>query len=219
MPISADRSVVSREVWVGFVGETNPCHPAVALNTARLNLCLRWSRLGNLGSVAVLSGIERIDRTCSAWVVARRRPGVNQLFVIGSHTGEKGVPWALLLMLLRVRARGGERLPIARGLAVTVGSWAAAHALKRLDHRRRPCQNGDARSLVACPKSSSLPSDEAACAFAAATFAASRLPRLAVPLFLGATFTAASRVYVGVHYPSDVAAGASLGALIASSSS
>jgi membrane-associated phospholipid phosphatase len=41
------------------------------------------------------------------------------------------------------------------------------------------------------------------------------LPHLAVPLFLGATFTAASRVYVGVHYPTDVAAGATLGALIA----
>ena len=70
---------------------------------------------------------------------------------------------------------------------------------------------------MACPKSSSLPSDEAACAFAAATFAASRLPQLAAPLLLGAVFTAASRVYVGVHYPTDVAAGASLGALIAHS--
>ena len=167
--------------------------------------------------VAVLSGIEGFDRTCSAWVVAHRRPDLTQLFVMGSHSGEKGVPWALLLMILRVRARGGERLPLARGLAITVGSWAVAHALKRLDHRRRPCQDGVARSLVPCPKSSSLPSDEAACAFAAATFAASRLPHLAVPLFIGATFTAASRVYVGVHYPTDVVAGATLGALISRS--
>ena len=98
---------------------------------------------------------------------------------------------------------------------VTFGSWAAAHALKRLDHRRRPCQDGDAQPLIACPKSSSLPSDEAACAFAAAAFAAANLPRLAVPLYLGASLTAVSRVYVGVHYPTDVAAGAALGALIA----
>lgn len=68
---------------------------------------------------------------------------------------------------------------------------------------------------MTCPKSSSLPSDEAACAFAAATYASSRLPRLSLPLYLGAAFTAISRVYVGVHYPTDVAAGGLLGAIIA----
>ena len=165
--------------------------------------------------MVVPGGVERFDRACVGWLAARRRPGLNELFVLGSHTGEKGVPWAFLLTMLRLRAPGGDRLPLRRALFVTFGSCAAAHALKRLDHRRRPCQEGEARSLVACPKSSSLPSDEAACAFAAATFAAARLPRLAVPLYMGASFTAASRVYVGVHYPTDVAAGALLGALVA----
>ena len=104
--------------------------------------------------------MERFDRACVGWLAARRRPGLNELFVLGSHTGEKGVPWAFLLTMLRLRAPGGDRLPLRRALFATLGSWAAAHALKRLDHRRRPCQEGEARSLVACPKSSSLPSDE-----------------------------------------------------------
>jgi decaprenylphosphoryl-5-phosphoribose phosphatase len=165
--------------------------------------------------VGVASKVESFDRACVGWMVARRRPGWDGFFVLGSHTGEKGIPWSILLVMLRLRVRDGGGLALPRGLAITLGSWAAARGLKRLDHRRRPCQTGDAAPLVACPKNSSLPSDEAACAFAAAVYASARLPRLAVPLYLGATFTAASRVYVGVHYPTDVAAGASLGALLA----
>jgi membrane-associated phospholipid phosphatase len=117
--------------------------------------------------------------------------------------------------MVRLRAQGGERLSVSRGVAITIGAAAAARALKLLDHRRRPCQDQDATSLVPCPKSSSLPSDEAACAFAAAAYASSRLPHLSGWLHLGAVFTAVSRVYVGVHYPTDVAAGGVLGALVA----
>ena len=159
------------------------------------------------------NAIARFDRVCVSWIVARRRPGLDRLFVLGSHTGAMGVPWGFVLTLLRLKARQGDRVPLVRGLAVTIGSWAAARACKRLDRRLRPCQRGEARSLVPCPKSSSLPSDEAACAFGAASYAAARIPHLTVPLYLGAAFTAASRVYVGVHYPSDVVAGALLGVL------
>jgi membrane-associated phospholipid phosphatase len=159
--------------------------------------------------------VERLDRACMRWVVAHRGRTLDKVFVVGSHTGEKGLPWTMLLLVLRLRARGGDRLSLRRGVAITVGGWGAAHALKRLDRRRRPCQNTDASPLIACPKSSSLPSDEAACAFAAATYASAKLPRLTVPLYLGAAFTAASRVYVGVHYPTDVAAGASVGTVLA----
>jgi membrane-associated phospholipid phosphatase len=161
-----------------------------------------------------LEAVARVDSACSRWVVNHRRMPLDELFVAGSHSGQLGIPWSLVLVTLRLRAEGGERISVRRGLAITVGTWLAAHAAKRLDHRRRPCQDGDARPLVRCPKSSSLPSDEAACAFAAAAYAAARVPRLSRRLYLGASFTGASRVYVGVHYPTDVAAGALLGIAI-----
>lgn len=170
---------------------------------------------GRIGSMDTLGKLQRFDRASINWLAARRSPGLDRLFILGSYTGAKGVPWSVLLMLLRLRARGGERISPRRGVAITIGTWAAAHACKRLDHRRRPCQDEDTAPLVTCPKSSSLPSDEAACAFAAATYASSRLPRLSLPLYVGAAFTAVSRVYVGVHYPTDVAGGGLLGVIIA----
>jgi membrane-associated phospholipid phosphatase len=163
----------------------------------------------------MLSTIERLDRGCMRWVVAHRRAELDPVFIVGSHTGQMGIPWAALVVALRFCTSSGSPISPRRGLAIVFGTWAAAHALKRTNNRSRPCQNGDARPLIRCPKSSSLPSDEAACAFAGAVYVSRAIPRLTLPLLVGATFTATSRVYVGVHYPTDIAGGALFGVAIA----
>jgi undecaprenyl-diphosphatase len=74
--------------------------------------------------------------------------------------------------------------------------------------------------LVRPPRDASCPSGHAAGAFSVATYLAKRFGRhvgkqACAALFAIATLIAFSRVYLGVHYPSDIALGALLGACIA----
>ena len=97
--------------------------------------------------------------------------------------------------------------------AATVwGTLGANYAVKLLVGRERPAP-ADAQPLVALPPSSSFPSSHAAMSTAAAIVLIEARPSLApVWLAMGAAM-AASRVYVGAHHASDVAAGVALGAV------
>jgi undecaprenyl-diphosphatase len=139
--------------------------------------------------------------------------------------GEGWVVLALLPLLLvpRFRARAVALVVV---LAITAG---AVTLLKLAVHRVRPCH---ALAGVSClwgdaPTDFSFPSGHAAGSFAFATFIAvlvllsdeSRARpalRFGVPVvaLAAATCIALSRVYLGVHFPGDVAAGSCLGALM-----
>jgi undecaprenyl-diphosphatase len=101
---------------------------------------------------------------------------------------------------------------------VTAASFAAdliSLGLKLITDRSRPyVDHPDPEPLLRAAANLSFPSGHAATAFAAATVLAALAPRFAVPLFVLAAAMAWSRVYVGVHYPLDVAAGALLGAAV-----
>jgi undecaprenyl-diphosphatase len=100
------------------------------------------------------------------------------------------------------RARWG-RAALAVGAA-----YCASTSIKMLIGRRRPAVE-DLPHLMATPTGLSFPSSHATSSFAAA--AAYRRLAPAGPLYAAAAAMAATRLYLGVHYPSDVAAGAALG--------
>jgi membrane-associated phospholipid phosphatase len=86
-------------------------------------------------------------------------------------------------------------------------------AIKLVFRRRRPQLDG-LPPLAGTPTKLSFPSAHTATAFAGA-FSYSRLGLPAGPLYGLAVVTAVSRPYLGLHYPSDVIAGAALGIAVA----
>ncbi|TKB51152.1 phosphatase PAP2 family protein [Ferrimonas sediminicola] len=88
--------------------------------------------------------------------------------------------------------------------------------LKTRLRRARPCQAvAGCRALVDPHDTFSLPSGHSAAAFLFATLLCWYIPGLGWGCFLWSSGVAWARVVLGVHYPGDVVAGASLGTLAA----
>lgn len=116
---------------------------------------------------------------------------------------------------LAVRPRRLPPTPVVAAVALVAASLASG-ALKDLVGRVRPPLAHDSfTALVTLPADPSFPSGHATSAFAAAGVVAAMHPRLRAPVLALAALVALSRVYLGVHYPTDVLAGALLGLAIA----
>jgi undecaprenyl-diphosphatase len=106
-----------------------------------------------------------------------------------------------------------RRAAWTRAAAGVLAAYALNTALKGVVRRQRPAL-ADLPQLVAVPTQLSFPSAHACSSFAAARAYGRLLPP--APLYGAAAVMAWSRVYLGVHYPSDIVAGAALGAALGS---
>jgi membrane-associated phospholipid phosphatase len=123
---------------------------------------------------------------------------------MGEHAGI----W-LAIGLVGVALDAERRSDWRRATATVAGTYALNTAIKQLVGRRRPQLPG-LPPLTSTPTALSFPSAHASTSFAGARLY-SQLGLPSVPLYMLATGLALSRLYLGVHYPSDVLAGATLG--------
>lgn len=145
-------------------------------------------------------------------------PGLDLFFSIITYLGHAAglVPIVLGTMALRDRARLREH-GLAMVLSVALGALAV-EALKSLVARPRPALHFRGRAArVRMPAvqlhTRSFPSGHSQASAGAATYVSLLYPGLTALAALGAVLCGLSRIYLGVHFPSDVIAGALCGVL------
>jgi undecaprenyl-diphosphatase len=149
------------------------------------------------------------ERHLEHWIVGLRVGWLDWFFIGLSWIGTLGLVWIAIALVLAVLWRRPSLF-----LTVVVADALAdglAEVAKVIAHRHRPYEH-----QLGPPTSSwSFPSGHAATAFACATVLSAHATRWRVPIFALATLIALSRLYNGMHYPTDVLAGALLGVLTA----
>ena len=153
--------------------------------------------------------LARLDnRLLHAMRTRGHGPGAERAAVVLGRLGEYGWIWlAIGLAMAVIDSSRWEQWALA-GL---LGPFAIGInlAVKLIVRRQRPILEG-LPPLGGAPTSLSFPSAHATSSFACAT-AMTRIAPEAAVLFMLAFAIAACRPYLGMHYPSDVLAGAVLG--------
>ena len=128
------------------------------------------------------------------------------------------VKWPLFAAVGTVCDVGCRRRLPAAGLAAAAAAAAAGIIVtvvkEAVDRARPPIADPTLDPVGAVPASASFPSGHSATAFATAVAVGLVYPRLRVPLLALAALVAVSRVYLGMHYSTDVVAGTALGVAV-----
>lgn len=176
---------------------------------------LQFSLVLLFGQVSAQSGLQRLDDQILIDLAESRTPAKTGFFMFLSKHNDVvnvGVPLGLLA--------GGiiaddKRM---RQNALYVASSSAVNALvtmliKKVVKRPRPFLANVKIQAVYQPSHYSFPSGHTSTSFTTATALSQAYPKwyVVVPSYLWAGSVSFSRLYLGVHYPTDVAAGALLG--------
>jgi undecaprenyl-diphosphatase len=157
--------------------------------------------------------MQDLDSRAVGWLAGLDLPVLTPAMKAATYAGAWGIAWLAIALVVALRRR--DPRPFLVTAATALVATGVSSGLKALtDRDRPPVADPDLHALIAVPGSSSLPSGHALTSFACAMVLSAYAPHLRWPLLALAALIAISRVYLGVHYPSDVLAGAALGAAL-----
>jgi undecaprenyl-diphosphatase len=164
--------------------------------------------------------LQQLDIAILRWIHHGWRCGVLDAFFTTITNGRLFIIPLLIawLVLLWRGGRTGRQLALVLAATLLFTDQVSSHLLKPWIGRVRPCfEVPGVTALIAQSHSASFPSSHAANSFGAATVLSLQCRRWAPVALAIALLAALSRVYLGVHYPSDMLAGAALGCGIGAS--
>ncbi len=164
----------------------------------------------------MLDTLLRLDGELLLSIQSLHQPWLDPVVSLYTMLGDAGLMWIALSLAMLIwkptRRAGGAAL-----LALVLGLLVTNITIKPLVERARPWLVLELTPLVTENDPNSFPSGHTCAAFAAGLSWARALPwrwgRIAAVVL--AVLMGLSRLYVGVHFPTDVAAGAVIGALCA----
>jgi undecaprenyl-diphosphatase len=174
----------------------------------------------------MLETISRLDRALFLWLNGQHHPALDgpMAYITGTATW---VPLYALLVgwLVWHHRRRSVAVVVVIALAITLADQFASGLMKPLVGRPRPCHQpeiaGQVHTIVGCGGQFGFVSSHAANSFALATLIFLLSRSSAGPRWLGwamlgwAALVSYSRIYAGVHYPTDLLGGGAAGAAIA----
>ena len=160
--------------------------------------------------------MQQTDFRILDWIQANlRSPWLDWLAPKITFLCEKGWFWILLTLIFLIWKKH-RRCGITMLIGLLLGAVIGSVLLKPLVARPRPCWiNQDISILIPIPKDYSFPSGHSLISFVSSVILLLYDRRIGIPAVILAAFIALSRLYLYVHFPTDVLTGTLLGILLA----
>ena len=135
----------------------------------------------------------------------------NRIMIFFTNLGDNGIIWIAIALILFLN-RKYRKIGLFSIISLIICALAVNVILKPLIHRPRPFSKlADIILLIKAPKDYSFPSGHTATSFVMVYIFFRHIKKYFIPVFITGILIAFSRMYLSVHFPSDIIAGIIIG--------